>query len=244
MELQLCDGLRRISEAEKSGKKGQESLWDLPRGRTVLCKSRRAALLVAQPSSPNGQLRRRQFRNTRNSASVCGSLTQRSHGRGSAGSRGLTSQHGAAPGRRAQAEPHRRCSARATDCARTGFRSTYRSTVSRCSSDCTGQDLLFKDRQPGHRAIEHVEDVSGGTDAFRTRHGGQHTTSDIRTFTKRALTHFPVRSILVRVGQIDGAGFEEAGQAPGGVVAGVAVAAVENPQRDLLGPGHVQGELV
>ena len=30
---------------------------------------------VAQPSSPNGQLRRRQFRNPCNSASVCGSFT-------------------------------------------------------------------------------------------------------------------------------------------------------------------------
>ena len=95
-------GLRAVyqaggSSANREAERGQDSFLGLPRGRTVLCNSRRAALLVAQPSSPNGQLRRRQFRNTCNSASVCGSFTQRSHGRGSAGSRGVTSQHGAAP---------------------------------------------------------------------------------------------------------------------------------------------------
>jgi len=78
-------------------KRGQDSFWGLPRGRTVLCNSRLAALRVAQPSSPNAQLRRMQFRNPCNPASACGSFTHRSHGCGSAGSRGATSQHGASP---------------------------------------------------------------------------------------------------------------------------------------------------
>jgi hypothetical protein len=115
-----------------NGKRGQDSFLGLPRGRRVLSKLRRTALLVAQPSSPNGQLRRMQFRSTCNWASVCGSFTHSSHDRGSAGSRGATSQHGATPavGRRAQAEPHRHRSARSTNRARTGFRSTYRITPS------------------------------------------------------------------------------------------------------------------
>jgi hypothetical protein len=94
------------------GREGSGLFFGLPRGRRVLFRFNRAALLLAHASSPKGQLRRMQFRTACNSASVCGSLPHASQRRGSVGSLGWPNQRGRAEGfcARAQAELQRHSS--------------------------------------------------------------------------------------------------------------------------------------
>ena len=127
-------GIRSFKPVLKGGR-GQVFFFGLPLGRVVVSSPRRTALLRVQLSSPNGKPRLTLWRSEFSSASVSTLFTHERQFRGNRGSSGIASQRrSSARWKRAYAELHCQSSASSTKFARTGFRSTYRITVSKCPS--------------------------------------------------------------------------------------------------------------
>ena len=115
--------------------RGQVSFFGRPLGRVVASRPSRTALLLVQSSSPKGKPRFTLRRSEFSSASVSTLFAHERQSRGNGGSSGIASQRRSlARWRRAYAELHCQSSASSMKFARTGFRSTYRMTVSKWPS--------------------------------------------------------------------------------------------------------------
>ena len=122
-------------QAIVGGKRGQVSFFGRPLGRVVVSRPSRTALLLVQLSSPKGKPRFTLWRSEFSSASVSTLFTHERQVLGNGGSSGIASQRrSSARWRRADAELYCQSSASSMKFARTGFRSTYRMTVSKWPS--------------------------------------------------------------------------------------------------------------
>jgi len=115
--------------------RGQVFFFGRPLGRVVVSRPSRTALLLVQLSSPKGKPRFTLWRSEFSSASVSTLFTHERQVLGNGGSSGIASQRrSSARWRRADAELYCQSSASSMKFARTGFRSTYRMTVSKWPS--------------------------------------------------------------------------------------------------------------
>jgi hypothetical protein len=111
-----------------------------PMGRRLASNPKRVAVTGVHGFDPNGAPRFTLSRICCTSASVIDSLIHASHGSGrTTGPASIRGPRDDSTQRRAL--DHRQSSARVTNPARTGFRSTYRNTVRRCSSCSIGNAL-------------------------------------------------------------------------------------------------------
>ncbi len=119
--------------------------WPLNTGKINLSPflyANRSTVSATHLTAPNGRPRCTLCRTAASVSSASGAFTHATQLDGSATGPSLRkSSPCPLPRCRHHRLPQRQSSARATSLARRAFRSTYRHTVSRCSSVCTGKDL-------------------------------------------------------------------------------------------------------
>jgi PKD domain len=120
-----------------------QSFFGRPRGRNEACRFSSSEVVACQIFSPNGRPRLIDSRSSASSLSVCGSLTRSSQSAGRMTGHSLRIPRSCGdPFSRRQRLDHCQFSARRMSRARNALRSTYRATVRKCRSSCTGK-LLY-----------------------------------------------------------------------------------------------------